>query len=221
LVRLPRCAKVPATTPDLGLREEFQISLEAKLTVLKSLLERIDKLAAKDFPQHFLGKKVVVSGTNPAGVNAEMALSQDGGLTYEAAHPMYTLVQCGGLHGHIKVSSSGIVYVPNKSCGSTQGLIVSMDNGVTFTVEPVTGSTSGTSDPSVGIGAKGRVYFGYIGGDGHPHITVSDDQGRSWHYDLDVGVPFAIHNAVFPEVVVGDNGSAGKPRHVRWGIEFP
>ena len=46
---------------DLGLSEEFQISLEAQLTVLKSLFERIDKLAAKDFLQHFLGKKVVVS----------------------------------------------------------------------------------------------------------------------------------------------------------------
>ena len=53
---------------DLGLSEEFQISLEAELARLKSLLERIDKLAAKDFPQHFLGKKVVVSRTNPAGV---------------------------------------------------------------------------------------------------------------------------------------------------------
>jgi hypothetical protein len=140
--------------------------------------------------------------------DAEMALSQDGGLTYEAAHPMYTLVDCGGLHGHIKVGKSGIVYVPNKSCGSTQGLIVSMDNGLTFAVEPVTGSTSGTSDPSVGVGAKGRVYFGYIGGDGHPHISVSDDQGRSWRSDLDVGVPFAIRNAVFPEVVAGDNDRA-------------
>ena len=46
---------------DLGLSEEFQISLEAKLAILKSLLERIDKFAAKDFPQHSLGKKVVVS----------------------------------------------------------------------------------------------------------------------------------------------------------------
>jgi hypothetical protein len=140
--------------------------------------------------------------------DAEMALSQDGGLTYEAAHPMYTLVECGGLHGHIKISKSGIVYVPNKSCGSNQGLIVSMDNGLTFAVEPVIGSTSGTSDPSVGVGAKGRVYFGYIGGDGHPHISVSDDQGRSWHNDLDVGVPYAIRNAAFPEVVAGDNDRA-------------
>jgi hypothetical protein len=140
--------------------------------------------------------------------DAAMALSQDGGLTYEAARPMYTLVDCGGLHGHIKVSPSGIVYLPNKSCGNTQGLIVSMDNGLTFTVEPVTGSTPNSSDPSVGIGSKGRVYFGYVAGDGHPHITVSDDQGRSWHHDLDVGVPFSIRNTVFPEVVAGDNDRA-------------
>jgi hypothetical protein len=140
--------------------------------------------------------------------DAEMALSQDGGLTYEVAHPMYTLVECGGLHGHIKVGKSGIIYVPNKSCGSTQGLIVSMDNGLTFAVEPVTGSTSGTADPSVGIGSKGRVYFGYVGGDGHPHISVSDDQGRSWHNDLDVGVPYAVRNAAFPEVIAGDNDRA-------------
>jgi len=45
---------------DLGLSEEFQISLEAQLAILKSLLERIDELAAKDFTQHAFGKKVVV-----------------------------------------------------------------------------------------------------------------------------------------------------------------
>jgi hypothetical protein len=140
--------------------------------------------------------------------DAEMALSQDGGLTYELAHPMYTLVDCGGLHGHIKVSGSGIVYVPNKNCAGTQGLIVSMDNGLTFAVRHVTGSTSGTSDPSVGIGSKGRVYFGYVSKDGHPHISMSDDQGVSWHADQDVGIPFNIRNAVFPEVVAGDNDRA-------------
>lgn len=140
--------------------------------------------------------------------DAAMALSQDGGLTYEEAHPMYTLVQCGGLHGHIKVSNSGIVYVPNARCNGAQGLIVSMDNGLTFTVKPVTGSTSGTSDPSVGVGAKGRVYFGYTAQDGHPHIVVSDDQGQSWHDDNDVGLPFQIQNAAFPEVVAGDNDRA-------------
>src|SRR6266478_6547576 len=53
---------------DLGLSEEFQISLEAELAVLEGLFEGIDELAANDFPQHVLGKKVVVSGANPAGV---------------------------------------------------------------------------------------------------------------------------------------------------------
>jgi hypothetical protein len=140
--------------------------------------------------------------------DAEMALSQDGGLTYELAHPMYSLVDCGGLHGHIKVSGSGIVYVPNKNCNGTQGLIVSMDDGLTFAVRHVTGSSPGTSDPSVGIGAKGRVYFGYVARDGHAHITVSDDQGVSWHNDQDVGALFKLQNTVFPEVVAGDNDRA-------------
>ena len=140
--------------------------------------------------------------------DAEMALSQDGGLTYEAAHPMYTLVDCSGLHGHIKVSNSGIVYVPNKNCGHVQGVIVSQDNGLTFSVQHVTGSTPSDSDPSIGIGAKGRLYFGYVNGDGHPHVAVSDDQGRSWHNDQDVGLPFALKNAAFPETVAGDNDRA-------------
>src|SRR5208282_171458 len=53
---------------DLGLSEEFQISRESELAILESLLERSNELAAKDFPQHFLGEKVVVSGANPAVV---------------------------------------------------------------------------------------------------------------------------------------------------------
>ena len=42
---------------DLGLRKKLQISLEAELAIVKSLFERIDKLAAKDFTQHPFGKK--------------------------------------------------------------------------------------------------------------------------------------------------------------------
>jgi hypothetical protein len=35
--------------------------MEVELAVLKSLLERVDEFAAKDFPQHRLGKEVVLS----------------------------------------------------------------------------------------------------------------------------------------------------------------
>lgn len=139
---------------------------------------------------------------------AQMALSQDGGLTFEAAHPMYTLAQCGGLHGHIKVGPDGTVFVPNKSCSGAQGLIVSQDNGLTFTVQSVTGSTPGVSDPSVGVGAKGRVYFGYSDAGGHPMIATSDDNGQSWHNNQNVGAGFNIQNTAFPEVVAGDNDRA-------------
>lgn len=139
---------------------------------------------------------------------AQMALSQNGGITFELAHPMYNLTQCGGLHGHVRVGGDGTVFLPNKSCNGTQGLVVSQDNGLTFTVQPVTGSTPGSSDPSVGVGAKGRVYFGYTDGSGHPKITVSDDNGASWSSNQDVGLPFAIQSSVFPEVVAGDNDRA-------------
>ena len=53
---------------DPGLRQKFQVSMEVQLAILKSLFECVDELAAKEFTQHFLGKEVVVAGTNPAGV---------------------------------------------------------------------------------------------------------------------------------------------------------
>ena len=36
--------------------------------VEEGLLESVDELAAKNFPQHLLRKKVVLSGVNPVGV---------------------------------------------------------------------------------------------------------------------------------------------------------
>jgi len=50
------------------LSKKLQVSIEAELAILKSPLESVDELAAKNFLQHFLGKKVVVSGANPASV---------------------------------------------------------------------------------------------------------------------------------------------------------
>jgi hypothetical protein len=41
---------------------------KAELVVVEGLLESVHELAAKDFPQHRLGKKVVFAGANPVGV---------------------------------------------------------------------------------------------------------------------------------------------------------
>lgn len=139
---------------------------------------------------------------------AEIARSEDGGLTFGVAVPMYDITQCGGLHGHIKVARDGTVYVPNKGCGSEQAVAVSEDNGLTWQVRKVPGSRAGRTDPSVGIGSDGTIYFGYANGDGKARIAVSRDKGRTWENDQDAGFYFGINNTVFPAVTAGDGDRA-------------
>ena len=141
-------------------------------------------------------------------------LSLDGGMTYGPAVPAYPPGECGGLHGHIKVGPDGTAYLPNKSCGTEQAVVVTEDNGVTWEVRRVPGSFSAESDAAVGIGRgdktgnKGRVYLGYADGDTKPVVAVSDDQGKTWSLPVDVGAKFGINNVAFPAVVAGDDDRA-------------
>lgn len=134
--------------------------------------------------------------------------SRDGGVTFGPAIPTYSLLDCGGLHGHVKVAPSGTVYLPNKGCGESQAVVVSKDNGTSWQVRNVPSSTPGESDPSVGTGANGTVYFGYVGADGKPGVATSTDEGQTWKYGQTVGSEFAIKNAVFPAMVAGDDDRA-------------
>jgi hypothetical protein len=114
--------------------------------------------------------------------DARATVSQDGGVTFGPAFPMYTINDCAGLHGHIKVSpKDGTVYVPNVACGGAipfhetggkQAALVSEDNGITWNIRPIPDSTThgngsadntiiGTRDPSVAMDADGTVYFVY------------------------------------------------------------
>ncbi|GAA3890068.1 hypothetical protein GCM10022207_66970 [Streptomyces lannensis] len=140
--------------------------------------------------------------------DASCAVSRDGGLTYGPAVPMYSLLDCGGLHGHVKVAPDGTVYVPNKGCGGNQAVAVSEDNGLTWTVRHNPSSTPGESDPSVGIGAGGTVYMGYQNSDGTARIAVSHDKGKTWLYDQNVGAALGIKNIVFLAVTAGDDNRA-------------
>ncbi|MBA3633063.1 MAG: exo-alpha-sialidase [Acidobacteria bacterium] len=135
---------------------------------------------------------------------AEISRSDDGGLTFGVAVPMYDLTQCGGLHGHIKVAPDGTVYVPNKGCGGQQAVAVSEDNGLTWTIRKIPGSKSGRTDPSVGIGSDGTIYVGYANGDGTPRIAVSHDKGKTFENDQNVGFYQGINNTVFPAATAGD-----------------
>jgi hypothetical protein len=135
------------------------------------------------------------------------ARSDTGGLTFGAGVPIYT-TECGGLHGHVRVAPDGTVYVPNKSCMSKQGVVVSTNAGQSWTVRTVPALTPGLSDPSVAAGADNTTYFGFVDGDGHPKVTVSTDRGVTWSAAIDVGAAFGIQNAVFPEVIAGDGDRA-------------
>ncbi len=165
---------------------------------------------------HFSDNGVGGAGLYPNAVyycsqdiaTALCAVSRDGGTTFGPGVPVYNLLDCGGLHGHIKVAPDGTAYLPNKGCGDTAGLVVSKDNGTSWTLNHVTGSTPGDSDPSVGIGSNGTVYFGYVGADGAPGVATSTDQGATWKYTQQVGTEFGIKNAVFPAMVAGDDDRA-------------
>jgi hypothetical protein len=139
---------------------------------------------------------------------ASCAVSLDGGTSFGPAIPIYNLTQCSGLHGHVKVAPDGTAYVPNKDCNGQAGVAVTTNNGLSWTVHTVPGSTSGSSDPALGIGADGTVYFGWSNGDGHAKIAASRDRGATWSNITDVGAPFGIQNVAFPAVVAGDSTRA-------------
>ncbi|MDX6558842.1 MAG: hypothetical protein QOF72_1891 [Blastocatellia bacterium] len=154
---------------------------------------------------------------------AECSRSDDGGLSFGPGVPIFNPTQClGGIHGHVKVSPQGTVYLPNSSCGTTgpvgtNGVALSTNNGVTWNSVTVPGSTGG-QDPSLGIGQNNvgkppgqvpnTIYLGYISADGHAHAAHSGDEGTTWQDDLDVGSILGVKNAVFPVVVAGDDNRA-------------
>jgi hypothetical protein len=137
------------------------------------------------------------------------ARSDTGGLTFGAGVPAYSLADCGGLHGHVRVGPEGTVYLPNKSCLGKQGVIVSADSGLTWKVKTVPGTTAGKNgDPSLATGRDGTAYFSYVNGDGTIQVSVSRDKGTTWTTGYDVGAQVGVVNAAFAEAIAGDGDRA-------------
>jgi hypothetical protein len=139
---------------------------------------------------------------------ATCARSDDGGLTFNPPVATWT-TECSGIHGHLQVSPrDGTAYLPNAKCGDKQGVAVSTDGGAHWVVRTIPDSIAAESDPYVGIGTDGTVYFSYSDGTGHPRVAISRDHGRTWSRSIDVGTPFGIHNSEFAMVVAGDGDRA-------------
>ena len=162
--------------------------------------------------------------------DARATLSQDGGLTFGPAFPMYTINDCAGLHGHIKVSpKDGTVYVPNVACGGAvpfhetgakQAVIVSEDNGITWNIRPIPDSTThgngsadntiiGTRDPSVSIDADGNVYFVYQAEDRLTGNPDGKDIAGDTHPKVAVSHDHGLHWE--PSIDVGATVINGNP----------
>ena len=141
-------------------------------------------------------------------VDAVCSLSLDGGMTFGPAFPMYSLADCGGLHGHIKIGPDGTAYVPNVRCGDNQAVVVSENNGVTWSIRKLPQSGAADRDPSVAVGSDGTLYFAYQTAAGHSHGAVSRDKGLTWESDADVGAQLGIKNSVFHAAVAGDGDRA-------------
>lgn len=143
--------------------------------------------------------------------DAYCARSDDGGQTFGPAVPIYTALQCGGLHGSPQVGPDGTVYIPNKACGGKQAVVASENNGITWQIRPVPTSTAGRWDPFVGISKNGWLYFGYGAQNGRPRVAVSNDRGLTWTNDKIVGTEFGatgVRDTAFPSVVAGDDDRA-------------
>ncbi len=145
-------------------------------------------------------------------VTAFCLRSDDGGLTWGAPVPTYT-TECGGLHGHVKVSpKDGTVYLPNKDCGGQEAAVVSEDNGITWNIRRVTNATvtssASESDPSVAIDSNGRVYFALANADASAVVGISDDHGVTWSSIVDLSGAFGLQNIRYPTAIGGDTGRA-------------
>lgn len=140
---------------------------------------------------------------------AQCGSSLNGGITWNPAVPMYTIADCGGLHGHIRNAPDGTLYVPNASCGDDdQGVAVSEDNGLHWRISPIANTSGSGSDPYVDVTPDGTVYFGFCDGNGHAYAAVSRDKARTWSTPYDVGAAVGSKNCEFATIVVGDNDRA-------------
>ncbi len=148
-----------------------------------------------------------------AVAEASCARSDDGGTTFGPAVPMYTIAECSGLHGHMRVAPDGAAYVPHQDCGGRQGVVVSEDNGTTWDVRTVPSSTvNHESDPSVAAGSGGTVYLGWQDGPDTGNtralVATTTDRGRTWSKPVDVSSRLGLRNVQFPAVVAGDDDRA-------------
>jgi hypothetical protein len=137
--------------------------------------------------------------------------STNGGLTF--GPPIPVLGACFSLHGHVKVSADGTVYLPNNNCGANVGGGISTSNGSSWNSYTIPASVSAGRgfDPSVATTPDNTLWEAWSSGSNyHPMVASSNNHGasNSWSTPVDLAstVSPAIVASTFQSVVAGDNG---------------
>jgi hypothetical protein len=153
--------------------------------------------------------------------------SDDGGQTFPNVNQsnVYT-TECGGLHGHVKVSpaADGTVYLPNKDCSGKEAVVVSENNGITWSIRPVSNASvqpgPSSSDPAAAVDNNGRVYFAAAANDSAAVVAYSDDHGVTWQNIVNVSSALGLQNIRYPAAVAGNDAVVGQPNTGRAAVAF-
>jgi hypothetical protein len=144
--------------------------------------------------------------------------SDDGGNNFGPANTPFGSngLDCGGLHGHVKVGPDGTAYLPNGACGANfdqVGVAYTRDGGATWNENILDSASSIESDPSVAVDDAGNAYLGWAdttdtNGGSRPFIAVSRDHGAHFVDRHDVGSTLGIKNVQFASLTAGGPGRA-------------
>lgn len=139
---------------------------------------------------------------------ASCARSDNGGLTFGPSTTVFTVADCAGIHGHVRVAPDGTVYLPSKACGPNVALSVSTDGAATWSQHPVPDSQPSIRDPSVAIATDNTAYFCYSDGDRNARVSVTNDRGETWERTTDLGKEMGIKHVMFTHAIAGDGDRA-------------
>ncbi|MEA3190320.1 MAG: hypothetical protein QOD77_902 [Thermoplasmata archaeon] len=149
------------------------------------------------------------------------AQSLDGGLVFgpavpasaDGGEPCSTTATVGetaipgpasSLHGHLKASQDGVLYLPEVHCGLSR-LHVSEDSGLTWTTRAVTERpVQEAPDPVVAVDANGTVHYAVVAQDGHLMLFTSTDHGATWGAPI-TATPFGVA-ATLPAMTTLEDG---------------
>ena len=159
--------------------------------------------------------EVVYYCWNDFGTGTSCSKSLDGGISWIHTGQAFLGVSntqegpelCGGFNGHGVVGPDGTVFLPKEYCGQPW-LGISHDEGLTWDKVQVADNTTEYlgSDTSVGVDAKGNLYYTYETAKQQLFLVTSKDGGYEWSKPMMVAAP-GVEEVNLPTLDVGKPGS--------------